>query len=461
MTRLFGTNGIRGIVGEGMTSDLAVRVGRALGTHWGRGTVALARDTRLSGPMLSRAVAAGLMSAGLEVLDLGVMPTPAAQYYVHTTKGLKGAVVVTASHNPREFNGLKAIDGRGMEMAREEEERVEQVYFEERFASPDWAAIGGVREEPGGIERYLEAIRSHVDVDAIRKRGFTVGVDPGNGAGCLTSPYLLRSLGCRVVTIHGQPDGAFPGRSPEPTAEHLADLRRMVPQVQADLGVAHDGDADRAIFIDEAGTFLMGDITLALLARSALRRTPGLVVTPVSTSSLLDDVVREAGGRVLRTRVGSPIVARAMLDQGAVFGGEENGGVIFPEHQFCRDGGMALAKLLEVLAREATPLSKIVAALPRYSLEKAAVEVPVARRDEVLAGIVELVQGREVETIDGVKIHAEDGAVLVRPSGTEPLFRIYAEARTPERAKALAAEGVEIVRNALSRKPSPAKTTPG
>lgn len=461
MTRLFGTNGIRGIVGETMTSDLAVRVGRALGTHWGPGTVALARDTRLSGPMLSRAVAAGLMSAGIEVLDLGVMPTPAAQYYVHTTKGLKGAVVVTASHNPREFNGLKAIDGRGMEMAREEEESIERVYFEERYASADWAAIGGIRPEPGGIERYLEAIQSRVDVEAIRKRAFTVGVDPGNGAGCLTSPYLLRSLGCRVVTIHGQPDGAFPGRFPEPTAEHLVDLQRMVPQVHADFGVAHDGDADRAIFIDETGSFLMGDLTLALLARAALARTPGLVVTPVSTSSLIDDVVGAAGGRVLRTRVGSPIVARTMLDQGAVFGGEENGGVIFPEHQFCRDGGMALAKILELLARGDVSLSKLVAGLPRYSLEKAAVEVPTAQRDEVLAGIVQLVKGRKVETIDGVKIHADDGAVLVRPSGTEPLFRIYAEARTPARAKALAAEGIEIVRKALSQGASRARTTPG
>ena len=450
MTRLFGTNGIRGIVGQDMTADLAVRVGRALGSHWGVGTVALARDTRLSGPMLSQAVAAGLMASGLEVLDLGACPTPCAQYYVHTSKGLKGGVVITASHNPREFNGIKALDALGMEMSREEEEAVEARYFEERFEVAAWDGVGSLRFEGGAIDRYLEAIRSRVDLDEIRRRAFTVVADPGNGAGCLTTPYLLRSLGCRVVTIHGQPDGAFPGRLPEPTIDHLGDLVRMVRELHADLGVAHDGDADRAIFIDETGAFLYGDRSLGLLAQGEVRRTPGLVVTPVSTSSLLDDVVTEAGGHVLRTRVGSPIVARAMLEHGAVFGGEENGGVIFPEHQFCRDGGMALAKILELMAHEGRPLSALNAALPTYSNEKASVEVPAERRDAVLAKLLALVKGQEVETIDGVKIHSKDGWVLIRPSGTEPLFRIYAESRAADGAKRLAHKGEALVRKALT-----------
>ena len=450
MTRLFGTNGIRGVVGQDMTADLAVRVGRALGSHWGAGTVALARDTRLSGPMLSQAVAAGLMASGIEVLDLGACPTPCAQYYVHTSKGLKGGVVITASHNPREFNGIKALDALGMEMAREEEEAIEARYFEARFEVAAWDHVGSLRSEAGAIERYLDAIRSRVDVDGVRRRAFTVVADPGNGAGCLTTPYLLRALGCRVVTIHGQPDGAFPGRLPEPTIDHLGDLLRMVREVHADLGVAHDGDADRAIFVDETGAFLYGDRSLGLLAQGEVRRTPGVVVTPVSTSSLLDEVVKEAGGQVLRTRVGSPIVARTMLEHGAVFGGEENGGVIFPEHQFCRDGGMALAKILELMAHEGRSLSALNAALPRYCNEKASVAVPVDRRDAVLRNLSELVEGREVETIDGVKLHTPDGWVLVRPSGTEPLFRIYAESRTPEGAKRLARDGEELVRKALT-----------
>jgi len=449
MTRLFGTNGIRGVVGKDMTADLAVRVGRAIGTHFGAGSVALARDPRLSGPMLCRAVAAGLMASGLEVIDLGMVPTPCAQYYVHVHGQLKGGVVITASHNPREFNGIKALDAQGMEMAREEEEAIEKVYFEETYATADWAAVGDLRSDSSAIDLYLRAILSHVDVEAIRTRKLTVVVDPANGAGCVTTPYLLRTLGCRVLSLNGQPDGAFPGRLPEPTIEHLGDLMRMVVEAKADLGVAHDGDADRAIFVDDHGAFLYGDKSLALLARSELAKRGGVVVTPVSTSSVLDDVVREAGGHVVRTRVGSPIVARAMLAQGAAFGGEENGGIIFPEHQFCRDGGMTVAKMLEVLAKEGTSLSALVAALPQYSLQKAAVEVPLEKRTSTLEALVGLVKGRKVDTLDGVKIHEADGWVLVRPSGTEPLFRIYAEAKTPERAQALAAEGADLVRRAV------------
>lgn len=449
MTRLFGTNGIRGVVGKDMTAELAVRVGKAIGTHFEGGPVALARDTRLSGPMLSRAVASGLMAAGCEVIDLGVVPTPCAQYYVHSLGTLKGGVIITASHNPREFNGIKAVDVHGMEMDRKEEEAIEAIYSEEKYRTADWAHVGSLRTDGSAIDRYLAAILSTVDGEAIRKRTFTVAVDPGNGAGCVTTPYLLRALGCRVVSLNGQPDGAFPGRLPEPTEEHLGDLMRLVVQARADLGVAHDGDADRAIFVDEKGSFLYGDKSLALLARAELRQRGGLVVTPVSTSSVIDDVVKDAGGTVRRTKVGSPIVAHVMFEDGAVFGGEENGGVIFPAHQFCRDGGMSLAKMLDYLAREGKSLSTLVAALPQYSLHKEGLEVPIERRQAVLDAIVRLAEGRQVETLDGLKIHEPDGWVLVRPSGTEPLFRVYAEAKTARRAKALAKEGLDLIRKAL------------
>ncbi|HKW43554.1 MAG TPA: phosphoglucosamine mutase, partial [Thermoplasmata archaeon] len=259
MTRLFGTNGIRGIVGEDMTADLAVKVGRAAGTFFGGGPVALARDTRLSGPMLARAAASGLMSAGADVVDLGVVPTPCAQYHVAKAGHMKGAIVVTASHNPREFNGLKAIDARGMEMSREDEEAIEKILSEEAYHAAAWSDVGSIRTDDTAPHRYIEGIRSKVDVEAIRKRAATVVVDPGNGAGCLVTPYLLRSLGCRVLSLNGQPDGTFPGRQPEPTQDHLGDLMRVVSEVHADLGVAHDGDADRAIFVDDTGAFVPGD----------------------------------------------------------------------------------------------------------------------------------------------------------------------------------------------------------
>src|SRR5205807_2492330 len=427
--------------GPEMNADLAVKVGRALGTFVSGGAVALARDPRLSGPMLARAAASGLMSAGCDVIDLGLVPTPCAQYFVAKSGQVKGAIVVTASHDPREFNGLKAIDSRGMEMRREDEEAIESIFFESRFHVAPWSEVGSIRADDAAIHRYTEGVLSKVDGDAIRKRAPSVVVDPGNGAGCVMTPYLLRSLGCRVLSLNAQPDGAFPGRLPEPTPDHLGDLIRVVREVHADIGIAHDGDADRATFVDDQGAFVVGDKSLALLARSAVKSRGGTVVTPVSTSTVVEDVVRAAGGTVVRTRVGSPIVARTMFETGAVFGGEENGGAIFPEHQFCRDGAMSAAKMLELLAHEGQALSALVAALPLYHIKKSNVSVPVERREAVLASIVELAKGRKVDTTDGVKILEKDGAVLVRPSGTEPIFRVYAEARTPARADGLADEG--------------------
>jgi len=259
----------------------------------------------------------------------------------------------------------------------------------------------------------------------------------------------LRSLGCRILTLNAQPDGAFPGRLPEPTPEHLGDLMRVVSEVHADLGIAHDGDADRATFVDETGAFVVGDKALALLAKAALKGRGGTVVTPVSTSSVVEEVVRAAGGKMVRTRVGSPIVARTMFESGAAFGGEENGGVIFPDHQFCRDGAMTAAKMVELLAHEGKPLSVLVEALPQFHIKKANVSVPEERREAVLRTIADLAKGRKVDTTDGVKILEKDGAVLVRPSGTEPIFRVYAEARTAARADALAEEGVALVKKAL------------
>lgn len=452
MTRLFGTNGIRGVVGQEMNADLAVNIGRAIGTAFEGGPVALARDTRLSGPMLARAAASGLMSAGCSVIDLGVVPTPTAQYFVAKTGNLKGAVIVTASHNPREFNGLKAIDARGMEMSREEEEAIESIHFENRYRSASWSDVGSIRTDDTAIHRYMDGIRAKVDVEAIRKRAPTVVLDPGNGSGCVVTPYLLRALGCKLITLNGQPDGAFPGRLPEPTADHLGDLMRLVAEVHADLGIAHDGDADRATFVDDRGSFVVGDQSLALLAQAAVRDRGGIVVTPVSTSSLIDDVVRPFEAKVVRTRVGSPIVGRTMFESGAVFGGEENGGVIFPDHQFCRDGAMSAARMIELITREGKPLSALLAALPQYHIRKTNVSVPVDRREAVLAAVVALAKGRKVDTTDGVKILESDGSVLVRPSGTEPIFRIYAEARTPARAEALTEEGVELIEKALGRR---------
>ncbi|HEY4705483.1 MAG TPA: phosphoglucosamine mutase, partial [Thermoplasmata archaeon] len=232
--------------------------------------------------------------------------------------------------------------------------------------------------------------------------------------------------------------------------ENLSTLLKLVRESKADLGVAHDGDADRAIFADERGEFVFGDRTLALVAREAVQAKGGTVVTPVSSSRCLEDVVRAAGGTVTYTMVGAPLVARVMYESGATFGGEENGGMIFPEHQFCRDGAMALAKVLEIVTRAGKPMSALLAELPAYSLHKTSVHYPPPERDAILARLKGLAKGLRVNDIDGVKVHYDDGWVLVRPSGTEPIFRIFAEAKTDARAKALAAEGEALLRRAMA-----------
>jgi len=448
-TRLFGTNGIRGVVGDGMNVDLALKVGKAVGSFFEPGAIAVARDPRSSGPMLRDAAVAGLLSTGHDVVDAGVLPTPGLQYLVHAGT-FSGGVVITASHNPAEFNGIKVVDRLGMELSRPEEEKIESRYFGDDFRIADWKAVGHVREEAAAVGRYLDGILSKVDAAAIREAHLRVVVDCGNGASCGTSPALLSRLGCEVLSLNGHPDGSFPGRPPEPVKENLGALLRQVRESSAHLGVAHDGDADRAIFVDERGEFVFGDRSLALVAKNVVSKRSGIVVTPVSSSRCLEDVVRKAGGTVRYTKVGAPIVAHTMYALGAVFGGEENGGMIFPEHQFCRDGAMALAKVLEIVAHAKRPFSELLAELPAYSLHKTSVHYKAPERDAILARLKSLAAGLKVEDIDGIKVHYEDGWVLVRPSGTEPIFRIFAEAPTPERAKAIAGEGEALLRKAMA-----------
>src|SRR2546427_1884415 len=324
--RLFGTNGIRGIIGQEMTVDLALGMGKSIGSVFESGPVAVGRDTRTSGPMLRDAAVAGLLATGHDVVDAGVLPTPGLQYFVHTGT-FSGGVMITASHNPGEFNGIKVVDAQGMELARPEEEGIGARYFREDFALADWKGVGHVRFDGGAVGRYLEGILSRVDVERIRAARPRVVVDCANAAACGTSPALLSRLGCEVISLNGDPDGTFPGRPPEPVQENLGALMREVRGSKADLGVAHDGDADRAIFVDNRGEFVFGDRSLALVAKDIVsKRGGGVVVTPVSTSRGLEDVVRAAGGTVVYTKVGAPIVARVMLERRAVIGGEGDSG---------------------------------------------------------------------------------------------------------------------------------------
>ncbi|WP_019178100.1 phosphoglucosamine mutase [Methanomassiliicoccus luminyensis] len=431
--RLFGTNGVRGVINKDMDVQLAMDLGKAIGTFMG-GRVAIGNDSRTSAAMIKSAVAAGLMCAGVEVLDLGLVPTPVVQHYVKANR-LSGGVMITASHNPPEFNGIKCVDSDGTEMPRHKEEEIERLYFTRTFRSQDWKAVGRMHQATGAVPAYLSSVKRFTDLDAVRGAGLTAVLDCANGAGVASAPQLLDELNVRAITLNGNPLGTFPGHPSEPVEAHLKDLIAMVKETGADMGIAHDGDADRTIFIDDRGRYMYGDKSLAITAAAMVRENGGgIVVTPVSSSACVEDMVRAEGGEVLYTRVGAPVVARKMIEVGAVFGGEENGGLIFPKHQYCRDGAMTVAKMLEIVSKQG-PLSELVDAIPQYCQDKRKLECPDDRKERVLAALVEYYCKDSVDTTDGVKICYSGGWTLVRPSGTEPLFRVYSEARTLDEAK--------------------------
>ena len=448
--RLFGTNGIRGVVNEELTPDFCARVGLAVGTYFGGGDILIGRDARLSGPVIASAVVSGLLAAGCRVFDAGLAPTPTLQYAVKHL-GMDGGVIITASHNPPEYNGIKVLRPDGVELSREQEKEVEAIFFESRFKPAAWHAVGSPRHLEGVVEAHVKGVEEHVDRELIAKRRFKVVLDPANGVGVLPALPLLRDLGCKVVLLNGEIDGRFPGRSPEPKPESLGKLAAITRASGADLGVAYDGDADRAIFADELGRVHWGDKSFALVIKWFLARRPGeLVVTPVSSSSLISDVVEAYGGKLVWTPVGSVVVSHKMMELQAKLGGEENGGIFYGPHQPVRDGPMSTALILQILAEERRPLSALMDELPRYYLAKASVRCPHELKPAALDILRAKFRHAEVTTIDGVRVWYDDGtSVLMRPSGTEPIFRIYAEARDEERLKEALAEHVALVREAV------------
>jgi len=446
MTRLFGTNGIRGVVNEDMNCLLAVEIGQAWGTYLkrtnARPKVAIGTDARLSNDMIKNAITSGFLSTGCDVVDLGLIPTPAVQYSVKK-KDFNSGVVITASHNPPEFNGIKGIDSDGTEFSKEVEEEIEAIYFEKSFDFALWNKVGKNCIWDGSIDLYINGILETVDVEAIKKKRFHVVLDCGNGVGSLVTPFLLEKLGCNITKLYCEPDGTFPGHNSEPLPENLSELILKVPEVGADFGVAQDGDADRAIFVDEKGNYLWGDKSLALVAKYKTKQNNGgVLVTPVTTSSCFDDVVKMHNGTIIHTMVGSPVVARVMMENDAIFGGEENGGLIFPEMQHCRDSAMSIAKILEILTYENNKMSDLIDEIPNYETYKIKIKCPNEKKNELIEIVSKKISDESdiisIDKTDGLKLYVSDGWVIMRPSGTEPIFRIYSESKEKERSKELA-----------------------
>jgi phosphomannomutase / phosphoglucomutase len=423
--QLFGTNGARGVAGKDMVPPLVFRIGAAFGSMR-QGRIAVGRDTRTSGDPLLYAMKAGLRATGCDIVDCGVLPTPALQYIVKDH--FDGGVMITASHNPPEYNGVKIIESDGTEMADDETVELEERLFNNDFNLQPWNNVGREASSPDLVDRYVMAVVRQFPAEI--GKGMLVAVDPGSGPACTTTPEILKMLGCRVLTVNGNADGRFPGRMPEPTPDGLSALSALVISSGASFGVAHDGDADRAVFVDEKGEFVEENQEFALIVQHLCRQQKGIIVTPVSTSQLVEAIALQEGCSVTYTRVGSIYVARTMhslVKEGkyVMFGGEGNGGLIFPGHQFCRDGGMTAATMVSVLTSGDAKLSDLVSRLPRRYMIKD--KVRSTRAEKVIETLGRSFRHDVIEHTDGIKISRGSTWALIRASGTEPLVRILVE----------------------------------
>ena len=444
--RLFGTFGVRRTANDVLTPEFATRLAACYGTQI-KGTVAVGGDTRTTSPMLMQAVTAGLLSSGCDVVNLGILPTPGVQYAVR--KYYDGGVMITASHNPPQYNGLKFLDADGIGIPDDMELEIEKLYFDEEPDRVEFHEIGEIYCNDKIIDEYVDEAVSKVDAEAIREANLKVVVDCGSGAGCFTAPYLIRKLGCDVTTLNAQPDGFFPGRNPEPIEENLQELINVVKELNADIGLAHDGDADRTICIDEKGNFVLGDKTFTLVEREMLKENNGgTIVTTVATSQAIYDIAEEYNGEVIATAVGDLLVARKLKDEDGLFGGEENGGLIFPDFVYGRDAVMTVAKILEILAKSKKAMSELVAELPVYYASKTKIECPDDQKEFVMSSIADEIQTTtdfKLDLTDGVKILKDDGWVIIRPSGTEPIFRCFSESDSQNKADEMTEWGLGLI----------------
>jgi len=432
---LFGSSGIRGVVGKDITPELGLKIGLSVGELHER--IVIGKDTRTTGDMLVHAVASGAMASGAMVALAGMVPTPTL---AHAAKDFDCGLMITASHNPAEYNGVKMWNPDGSAFDTAQMEEVEGKIGASRHLRAPWNGVGTASEFEGAAEAHLESI-----LKATKGGTAKVVLDCGNGAASVVSPYVIKGMGCELTTLNCQPDGRFPGRAPEPTDEELADLKHMVVSKGAQLGIAHDGDGDRMVAVDERGKLVDGDKLLALFAS---KLDLDSIVVPVDASMALDDVVK---GKVHRTKVGDVFVAEAIKKYGSGFGGEPSGTFIFPQQTFCPDGILAAATLINMVGERS--LAEMVDALPSYPVYRRSHAFDSERRGEVsrrLADVMRTIDCDELSTVDGYRAAFKEGWFLIRLSGTEPKLRMSAEARTKEELENMKTIAEEVLGRVLA-----------
>ncbi|HNS00235.1 MAG TPA: phosphoglucosamine mutase [Planctomycetota bacterium] len=430
-------SGVRGIVGQSLTPQLVTAFAAAFGSYAGRGPVLVGSDTRPSRHMVMPAVAAGLMSTGAEVVDLGICPVPSIQYMVAKTRAF-GGIAVTASHNPIEWNALKFIGPKGLFLNQYRAEEVLDIYHQGEFRRVRDGEVRSVRRERGAFAAHLEGILKHIDREAIARRGFRVMVDCVNGAGAVATPELLAALGCRATVMHTSVDEPFP-HCPEPIAENLQELVRTAREAEVDIAFAQDADADRLAIVSAKRGAIGEEYTVALAVKQVLKRVKAPVVVNLSTTQLVEDIAAAAGVEVQRTKVGEINVTERLLAVNGAVGGEGTGGAIIPAIHPCRDSFAAMATVLQLLAEEERSLEEIIDGLPRYAIVKRKAACPPERVFRVLRRIEEtLGDGAAVDRSDGVRLTWERKWLHVRSSNTEPIMRVVAEAPGEDEARRLA-----------------------
>lgn len=443
---MISVSGIRGIVGQGLSPELITDFSAAAGSFYGPGEVYVGRDSRVTGEMVKHAVFAGLMSVGCSPVDLGICATPSVELAVQHSDAV-GGIIITASHNPAEWNALKLLTREGIFLDADQGARIKDRVEAKSFNWVMYDRIGQIRTHEGATDAHLDNILSLplIDVEGIRNRRFKVAYDCVNGAGGVIVPKLLEKLGCETFPLNVEPTGLF-AHTPEPVPENLTDLAECVKKNKADVGFAVDPDVDRMAIVSDLGIPIGEEYTLALAVRFRLSKKVGKVVLNASTSLATEDIAREMGAEVLRTKVGEIHVAKKMQEVGAVIGGEGNGGVILPESHYGRDGIIAIAMTLQAMLESGETVSRLWQSLPQYAMVKKKIEIGHADPDAIIRQIEANHQDKTINKIDGLKIEAPGTWVQIRKSNTEPIIRVMAEARTRETASELC----DMVMNEIS-----------
>ena len=448
MAKLFGTNGVRGVFGEDLTLDFISKITLSLASFFKKGPILVGYDGRESSIIISKVVTAALSSAGVDSAVCGIVPTPCLQFATRQL-GYNGGIMITASHNPPQYNGLKVIAKDGIEISREDELKVEEFYFAKKWKFS--GKFGSISKESNAVNTYISGIKDRVDVRKIKSQNLKIVLDLGNGAQAITAPRLCKDLGCETILINEKIDGAFPGRGSEPTPQNLDKLSNMVIKTKSDFGIAFDGDGDRSIFCDESGKILTGDRSALLLSKYILKRYPkSTIITSVNSTYVIEKIAANSESKVLRTKVGSVEVSRKMVKENAIVGFEENGGFMYGKHNQVRDGSMTMAILIDLLVHNKSSLSKEMNSLPPSFTTKGKIEC--SKND--FKKIIKILKAEpyKKDLTDGIKLSLDDSSwIMVRLSGTEPIARIYAESSSQSKLDDIFAKYLQKVKAALDR----------